>query len=107
MLVRAQPRQLPEQAEEAALAKWVGDASVEGERRELTGQVVQPALGDPGRNLRGSQGGQAAKRLAACGAGTRGKTPGKQEQEANTHVCVCSGGVRGASQTGITCGSCP
>jgi hypothetical protein len=42
---------LPQQGQERSLAKGVGDGGVEREGGELTGQVVQPALGHPGGDL--------------------------------------------------------
>ena len=48
LLVSAHAGQLAQQAQQAALAKGVGDASMEGQARVLTTQVPQPPLGHPG-----------------------------------------------------------
>ena len=51
LLVRAQARQLAQQAQQAALAEGVGDGSVEGQGWVERRQILQPPLSHPGRHL--------------------------------------------------------
>lgn len=51
LFVSAHAGKLAQQAQQAALAKGVGDAGMEGQARVLTTQIPQPPLGHPGWHL--------------------------------------------------------